>query len=497
MSSIIESIKKFISSNENLKDDIKLINKIIEKFKNNEPILKEEFEKFKNFKNQIEYYKNNIKKDTIDYNKLVEIEKEYNENENVITEHYENNSDLVEDLIIVNFSDTASIFNLLLKYLILFCVFIYIIVLLISFINVVNLIILCIKSVINTFYNTVLINNDSIAFKIKGITKTTKTDFSYDICNVLNEQLTALSIFNMTIYIFYIILAYLFIYMLMYFYYNYIMIYTHKFVGTIKDIDPDAYMMQIKALLFALSIVHIFIYKILLKKCSINSYKNIDNDEKNFENIIFNNSYFNSSTPNETDNKFYNLLIDTTKYDEVNLFFENKLNELNEENNEIGKYLIIYNIYNFFSNYLIMNDLNQYKLGVYLRLISKKNDDKSDDITFLSLLDSNNKRLIKLSHEDLKFYKNIPKDKIELFKEINNDVIAIISKINKSIISYNGPFFPFITMIIYIILIFIYNVISVYIIFEVIHATKSNKIFPDLIYTMTDYYKKIINKLLE
>ena len=90
----------------------------------------------------------------------------------------------------------------------------------------------------------------------------------------------------------------------MYFYYNYIMIYTHKFVGTIKDIDPDAYMMQIIALLFALSIVHIFIYKILLKKCSINSYKNIDNDEKNFENIIFNNSYFNSSTPNETDNKF-------------------------------------------------------------------------------------------------------------------------------------------------------------------------------------------------
>jgi hypothetical protein len=143
-----------------------------------------------------------------------------------------------------------------------------------------------------------------------------------------------------------------------------------------------------------------------------------------------------------------------------------------------------------------MNDVYQYKIGTYLQLIPKLKND-NEEVSFLSLLDCSNKRLIKLSHEDLNFYKNIPKDKIELFKPINNEVINIVSNINKLIISYSGTFIPFILIDVYIVVIFVYNIICMYIIFETIHATKAKNLFPDYIYTMTDYYKNFINKLLD
>ena len=143
-----------------------------------------------------------------------------------------------------------------------------------------------------------------------------------------------------------------------------------------------------------------------------------------------------------------------------------------------------------------MNDIYQYKIGVYLQLIAKLKNDETE-VTFLSLLDSSNKRLIKLTHEDLSFYKNIPKDKIELFKPINNEVINIVTNINKSIITYSGTFIPFILIAVYIIVIFVYNIICIYILFETIHATKAKNLFPDYIYTITDYYKNFINKLLD
>ena len=77
---------------------------------------------------------------------------------------------------------------------------------------------------------------------------------------------------------------------------------------------------------------------------------------------------------------------------------ENKLNNLSEDGADIGKYMFIFDLYNYFSNYLIMNDVNHYKICSYLQLV--KND--TDEITFLSLLDSNNKRLIKLTNKYLR-----------------------------------------------------------------------------------------------
>ena len=444
--------------------------------------------KLKNFMNQNN--KNNLEM----LNKLKNIYKKFFDD---IKEHYDKNKDLIDetDRLIIYFKDVADIFALLLKYLLLLCVFIFVIVLCLSFINLVNLIYISIKSSINIFYNTVVINNDTLSFKIKKITKTNKNDFSYDICNVLNEQLTALSVFNMTIYLFYIILAYIFIYILFYIYYGLVMQYTHKFVGSIDEIDPDADYLKLIILIFGLSLVHIIIYRMLLKNLAIAEYKKIDQFENNIDttikDFIKKSSIIDNTSDNISENEiFSNLLRDSTKYDQMNLFFENKLKNIDGDGSNIGKFLFMYNLYNYFSSYLIMNDINHYRICRYLGLLDITKEDK-EEITFISLLDSNNKRLIKLSHEDLDFYKNIPNDKNEIFKLINNEVINIITSINKLIITYSGTFTIFIYMAIYIIVIFIYNAICVYILFEGIQETRNKNLFPTFIHNFIDFYKKL------
>ena len=428
---------------------------------------------------------------------LEELEKVYDDYKGEVENHYSTNTNLVDtsEKIIVDFKEVADGFSTFLKYLLLLCVFIYVIILLISFFNVINFIYLCIKYSFNLFYNPIIINNDTLSFNIKKITTVNKNDFSNDICNIYSEQLATLSIFNMTIYIFYIVLAYIFIYIL-YILYGQVMQYTHKVVGNIKDIDPDADLAKLTVLIFGLSVVHIIIYRLLIKDAAIKQYKKSNEYENNLDNIILN--FIDAYSPvkyTTTDKSFYELLNDTTKYELINDFFENKINKLNDDGEDIGKYMYIYNLYNYFSEFLIMNDVNIYRIGIYLRMIENKNN--NDKITFIALLDNSNKRLIKLHHEELKFYKNIPKDKVDLFKTINNDVINNISTINKLIISYGGNFIPFIMITSYIVIIFIYNIIAVYLLFEAIHETKSKNLFPASIYYITDNYKKFINKLLD
>jgi len=491
-----------VATDPSLKEAAKFMNEMIVKKEKGKVVSKSELDGLKKLEEKIEEIKGKKEDLNEDDKKLLKkLEETHEKHKEDITDFYnkDENEHLVDDTdrIVVNFSDVSELFKTLLKYLLLLCIFIYIIVLVISFINVINLIYLTIKFAINLFYNPIIVNNDTLSFKIKEIVKVNKDDFSKDTCNVFSEQLMALSVFNMTIYIFYILLAYLFIYILWYIYYNKVMFYTHKLVGDVKEIDPDGNLMLIIALIFALGIVHIVIYKFILKNTGIYHYKKVIEYESNLDNSIVN--YIKELSPaqyTDEDKKFYLLLIDSTKYDEISAFFEKKINELSNTGSDIGKYILIYNLYNYFSNYITMNDIYQYKIGVYLQLIAKLKNDETE-VTFLSLLDSSNKRLIKLTHEDLSFYKNIPKDKIELFKPINNEVINIVTNINKSIITYSGTFIPFILIAIYIIVIFVYNIICIYILFETIHATKAKKLFPDYIYTITDYYKNFINKLLD
>ena len=145
-------------------------------------------------------------------------------------------------------------------------------------------------------------------------------------------------------------------------------------------------------------------------------------------------------------------------------------------------------IYIFFQDYLYIDDDKNKIIQNYFNKMMQ-NEDPS--ITFISLLDLNERRLIKPSHEELPFYNQIPTDKIEYFKKINTDVGEIINTLNKSIIKYDGTFYPFLFTCIYIIIICIYNFITTYIILKLITITREEEIFHKFIYNIADKFIEI------
>ena len=391
---------------------------------------------------------------------------------------------------ILNFIKVADIFKLILVGLTVISIIIYIMVLLISIYNLINLLIKIISNIIYLFYNTGVTHNDTLSYMGKNIIKCTKDNYTGDIFNVLNEQLTALSVFNTNIYIIYILLGYVILYLL---YFIYSSIFTKFYIlnGTIKDIDPNFTLLTLIAIIFGSTFIHLLIYKFLFKTVCFNGYKDANTSETNLDDTIKNYLSRFKNTNDATENEiFYKLLTDTTKKDEIDIKFQNMVVELQEEESitNLGKFLLIYDLYIYFQDYLYITDDKNKIIQDYFNKMMQ-NEDPS--ITFISLLDLNERRLIKPSHEELPFYNQIPTDKIEYFKKINTDVGEIINKVNKSIIKYEGSFYPFLFTCIYIFIICIYNFITTYIILKYISDNKDEKIFPQFIYNIADKFIEI------
>ena len=404
--------------------------------------------------------------------KYEDIKKYYNDpkNSNLI---FNTNKEVV-----IEFKNIANIFKIILKFLTIICIIISIIVLLLSTINLINLIIKIISNIVKLFYNVIVINNDTLSFKAKEIIKCTKDDYSYDIFNILNEQMTALSVFNSSIYIIYIIFAYVIIYISLVLY-SMVFKFTHEFRGEIGDIDPEFNLFSIIIAIFIFSLIHLCIYKLLFKSLILPNYKNIDEYEKSLDKYIRDelNKY---EINKEDDNNFFIIMSDSTRRKELNNIFADKILDLNEDNTtDIGRYLLIYDIYSYFTEYIYINEEKSKEIKEFFY--------KSDK-SFLSYLDSHDKKLIKLYHEELDFYNEIPIEKLEYFKPINRNIGDIISKINKYIIKYDGSFFPFLLICIYIFVIFIFNMIAVYIIFEMVNLSKPSKLFPPIVYIISNKY---------
>jgi len=134
-----------------------------------------------------------------------------------------------------------------------------------------------------------------------------------------------------------------------------------------------------------------------------------------------------------------------------------------------------------------MNDVVKEELRKYFKLSEEKSDK-----TLISFLDSNERKLIKLYHEALPFYSQIPADKLGAFQKVNEKVAQIIGNVNKSIIKYTGTFFPFLICCIYIIGIFIFNAFCTYMIMSFIQTTEEDKMFPSFIYNLSSRYISVI-----
>jgi len=508
---ILSKISKFVKNNittdeRKLRDLEILFTKVTNNHKKNLPITTGQLNEYKKIPEKLDELEKRYEENKTatedkktpgalseyDYRRLKKLKESYTDiKENQggiekIEEEYKNKGDLIvhtaKKLVTIEFNKISSMFKILLQILTVVCILIYVVVLTISLINVINLVIKILSSVGKIFYNTVVVNNDTLGFKVKEILKCTKDDYSYDMFNILNEQVTALSVFNSTIYIIYVLIGYVIVYILLVLY-TLVFKYTHEFVGNIGDIDPDLTLFSIIMAIFAFSLIHLLIYKMIFKGLALENYKTLNDYEATIDTLIRNEITTKYEINNDYDDKFFNILFDTTKKTELNNLFSDKVLELNEDNSgDIGRFLIIYDIYMFFSEYMYLTDEKQMELRNYFT---------KQDKSFLSYLDSNDKRLIKLYHQDLDFYNSIPVDKLEYFKPINKNVTEIIARINKYIIKFSGTFYPFLMICVYIIVIFLYNAFCVYTIFEMVHMSKSKNIFPPAVYAVSEQYKKL------
>ena len=396
--------------------------------------------------------------------------------------------------ILLNFINVAYIFKLLLVGLTIICIIIYIMVLLISIYNLIVLLMKIIASIIYLFYNTGLTHSDTLSYKVQNIIRCTKIDNSHDVLNVLNEQLTSLAVFNTNLYILYIILGYIIIYLL-YFIYSTIFAKYYILNGNIKDIDPKFTLITLITIIFTCSFIHLLIYKFLFKSVCYNNYKKCATDEKTADDTIktYLKSFKDFDDVAEND-KFYMLLTDSTKKDEIDIKFQKMVLELEDSIliNNLGKYLLIYNINTYFQEYLYINDETKESIKDYFDKVIK---DEEPSKSLISFLDLNERRLIKSYHEELPFYNQIPADKVEYFNIINGNVNDVLSSINKSIIKYTGTFYPFLFTCIYIFIICIYNIITTYIILRYISDNKDEQLFPQFIYTMSDKILSIFYRI--
>lgn len=370
----------------------------------------------------------------------------------------------------------------------------YLIVLLLSIFNVINLFVQIFIGITSIFYNKSTSNKETLSYKVKNILKCTKDNYKYDILNILNEEMASLSVFNLTVYIIYLLLFYIIIYII------YVAISSvplsknekYTLIGSINDIDDNQYsLLGVTAVIFAFSMIHLLYYKFLFKSISYKQYQNVNGFEETIDNLIGN---VIKNDNDSFDTSFFIVLKDSSKRKQIDTIITSELSDLdssNANNNNLYSYLLIYDIYMYLEQNTYLNDVKKAEVQDYF---DKLMQGSTPNNTFISLLDTNERKLIKPYHEELPFYRSIPQDKIEFFETINENIATTISSINKNIISYTGTFNAFLFTSIYVITICIYNLISVYIIMiMVINAGPT--VFHEYIIRIADMYVKTINMI--
>jgi len=349
-----------------LTDEMNFFDGIVKKLRDKKPITSLEMERFNNIENKIENIettKTDKKQELLQY---IKDTKKQLEEQNINIK----DANIIDTTkILLDFKKVADIIKMILIGLTVICIIIYIVVLLISIYNLINLLIKVIVSIIYLFYNTAITNNDTLSYTTKRIIKCTKDNYSDDIFNVLNEQLTALSIFNTNLYIIYILLGYVILYLL-YFIYTSVFSKYYLLIGTIKDIDPDFTLLTIIAIIFVCSFVHLLIYKFLFKSICLNKYKEINVYEESIDNQI-KNILSTFDQDEEYNTKFYNLLTDTTKRSEIDTIFQNKVLELQDDTkNNLTQFLLIYNIYIYFEEFIYLSDVKKIMINIIVIIVN-------------------------------------------------------------------------------------------------------------------------------
>ena len=232
----------------------------------------------------------------------------------------------------------------------------------------------------------------------------------------------------------------------------------------------------------------------LFKSLAYAEYKKVDAYETSIDNEITKII----KTGNETfDNTYLLLLHDQSKRGIVNDKIKQEIDNLNSNNvtdNNLYSYLLIYDIYVYLENNTFFNNTRKVEVDKYI--IDIMNGNKPDN-SFMSFLNANERKLLKPYHEELEYYKQIPTDKLEQYEIINENISKTITFINKNIISYTGTFNAFLFTCIYIIVIFIFNLIAFYLIANLVANSRESNTFYNWFVNIAQKYVLFNNLIFE
>jgi hypothetical protein len=383
--------------------------------------------------------------------------------------------DLIIDPNKIYFSDYVPLFKLSLKLLVYLSILMIFFILFLSIIAFFKLIYDLITNIIYLFVNgSSATRGLTLDYLSKSITRCTKTNYDYDRFYILTEQKQNLTLFNIGIYMIYLLLIYIFLYFILLLYAK---IVDKIYVANPNEIDKSSLFLSILAVIIIYSSIHLLIFKKVYKEYVYIPYKEIEKREKEIDQtiaeyiLIYPADNQNQDNPNVlVDDIFFKLLYDPSRIDELNEIFKKGVLS-NDIEKCLEQKIIIYNIYCYLREYIVFDKTMQDNFKEYCTTTADNKPKYKDDdttITFISLLDNNEIKMIKKYNEDLPYYTSIPNDKIDYFNKLNLNISEKIKEINMKILINTNTSVPFFLTIIYIIFIIILNLVVIYLIIQII-----------------------------
>jgi len=273
----------------------------------------------------------------------------------------------------------------------------------------------------------------------------------------------------------------------------------YKFVGKIYDIDPNFIYLFMIGILLIYSAIHLFLFKIIFKPFVFIPYKTIEKEETGIDELIAKMILIkNDGDKNLRNDEFFKLLYDASKIEELSDMF---LAEIKSKDSArcLKQKIIIYNLYEYLRQYIDFDEEFQKNFKIYcIRDANNKPKYKNgNSITFISMLNNNEVKIITNFHEELPFFNKLDDKYLEFYNQLNKDISEDLRDINKKIITHNKTTLPFFLTILYICLIFLLNFVIVYIIIKMIKEDKTDAYHKYIVYAITFLDDYIYTPLLD
>jgi hypothetical protein len=404
---------------------------------------------------------------------------------------------------VIDFEVVANYFGIFLKFIIYFGFILLTFILILSFLSLLTVIYHVIINIIFLFINKGSSTNSlTLDYIYKNIVLCTKDNFSYDTFYVFHQTKQALLMLNICVYIIYLLIVYLITFTLMYLY----VLISDKMIedtilkGSIYDIDKSGLFLTIFVVLLVYSIAHYGMYIFIYKENVFKPYNKIKDLEKEIDTTIFDFIKMTDMNGNILqDDNFFNMLYDSAQIDNLNKYFKDSI-IAKDPDNCLEQKIIIYNLYCYFREYINFDNDIKEKFKEYCTTSAEDkpllDENKNIKMTFISMLNNSEIRMIRKYNEELNYFNEIPENMTDYFNDLNKSISNKINKINITTITYPKTFMPFLTAVIYIILILILNLIFFYVVINLILNDKENKIANSIKYVATILNTYIYDKFI-